>query len=104
MLKGDTMMRLSIGMVVAASCLVLSGTAEAATCKARVAGTGQGTGLMGAAANNARAAAIADWQARARARHGVRFGSLDTAQAIRWDCTQTPLVQAKCVVTARPCR
>lgn len=98
------MSRYFIAIAAAATTLVLAGAAEAATCKPRLAGQGQGTGLLGAAATNARANATADWQAKARRMHGARFASLDTAQAVRWDCTQTPLVQAKCVVTARPCR
>lgn len=84
--------------------LAAASEADAAVCRARISGTGTGNGLFGGATLAARAAATAEWQAKVGNRHGSRFTSMDKAQSVRWDCTQTPIVQAKCVVTARPCR
>jgi len=92
---------LAIGAVIV---MAGAGAADAAVCKGRVAGSGSGQGLFGAGTQNARAAATADWQARAQQRYGRRFASFTKARGAKWDCAQNAMIQAKCVVTATACR
>lgn len=91
-------------LAAAAVFTVASGEASAASCKARVAGTGTGQGLAGIGTENAKAAATVDWQANVRKRYGHRFANVAKAQGVRMDCAQGAIMQAKCVMTAKPCR
>lgn len=81
-----------------------AGTADAASCKARVSGTGTGQGLAGIGSDNAKTAATVDWQANVRKRFGHRFANVGKAQGVKMDCAAGAILQAKCVMTARPCR
>jgi hypothetical protein len=83
--------------------LLTASSAEAAICRARLAGTGTGQGVFGAGTQNARTAATSDFEAKARRAYGRPFASLSKAASVRWDCKSGAL-QAKCVVTGRPCR
>ena len=78
--------------------------ADAATCRARLAGTGTGQGLAGLGTESAKTAATTDWQANARKRFGHRFANVAKAQGVKMDCAAGAILQAKCVMTARPCR
>jgi hypothetical protein len=83
--------------------LVAATAADAAVCRARLVGAGTGQGLFGAGTQNARTAATTDFEAKATKAHGKRFASLSKAASVRWDCKSGAL-EAKCVVTGRPCR
>jgi hypothetical protein len=83
--------------------LVAASAADAAICRTRLVGTGTGQGLFGAGTENARTAATTDFETRATKAHGKRFASLSKAASVRWDCKSGAL-EAKCVVTGRPCR
>jgi hypothetical protein len=83
--------------------LLTASAADAAVCRARLAGTGTGQGVFGAGTQNARTAATSDFEAKANKAYGKRFASLAKAASVRWDCKSGAL-QAKCVVTGRPCR
>lgn len=83
--------------------VVTVSTAEAAVCRARVAGHGSGKGILGKGTERARAAARLDWSREAKIRYGSRFTRLSKASDVRWTCKRTPLI-ATCVVTAKPCR
>ncbi len=83
----------------------LTATAEAAPyCHGRMEGRATGQGLFGLGTENAKAAAIADWQYRVSDRWGQRYAYFSNARGVRWDCKKGAILQAKCVVTAMPCR
>ncbi len=83
--------------------LTLPTTAEAATCKPRISASGTGQGILGAGTMNARAAAVAAFEARAAKTYGSRFGNSQKALGLRFDC-RSGTFKATCVVTGRPCR
>ncbi len=89
-----------------AACVVLApaGAADAADCRAKMTGIGEGYGLFAGATQQAQAAATAEWQTKVASRHGKRFAAMDKAGSVRWDCTPNPVAKANCTVTARPCR
>lgn len=89
---------LATGLVVATS-----SDASAASCRAAISGSGTGQGIFGKGTQRARAAATSEWEAKAKSRHGWKFGKLSKASDINWDCKSLPL-KATCVVTAKPCR
>ncbi len=78
--------------------------ADAAVCRSRMSGQGTGTGLFGQGSTLARQNALADWSNKVAARHGQRFASSAKARSVAYDCRQGAILQAKCVVTAVPCR
>lgn len=83
----------------------LTVSAEAAPyCYSRMEGRGTGQGVFGVGSQNARAAAIADWQYRVADRWGQRYAYFSNARSVRFDCKKGAILQAKCVVTAMPCR
>lgn len=77
---------------------------EAAVCRGRMAGEGTGMGVAGQGTTNARAAALANWVSGVEAKHGRRFADTAKARSVRYDCRQGAVLQAKCVVSAVPCR
>lgn len=79
-------------------------SAEAATCRARVVGEGTGQGVAGRGTEVARSRAQASWSAAAQARYGSSFAIFSKARDVRYDCKKNAIVQAKCVVSAQPCR
>ena len=79
-------------------------TAGAATCRARMDGQGTGQGIAGQGTEVAKSRAAANWSARVQARHGSSFAIFAKAQSVRYDCRQGAILEAKCVVSARPCR
>ncbi|MEQ1713956.1 MAG: hypothetical protein ABL908_21525 [Hyphomicrobium sp.] len=83
--------------------LATSGDASAASCRPAISGSGTGQGILGKGTQRARAAATSEWEAKAKSRHGWKFGKLGKASDVNWDCKSLPL-KAKCVVTAKPCR
>lgn len=83
----------------------LSAAADAAPyCHGRVEGRATGQGLFGLGTANARSAAVSDWADKVNARWGINYANFDNARSVRWDCKKGAIVQAKCVVTALPCR
>jgi len=88
--------------------IVLSGAAASAQaapyCYNRMVGQGTGQGAFGVGTQNARAAAIADWQDRVADRWGPRYAYFSNARGVRIDCKKGAILKAKCVVTAMPCR
>lgn len=78
-------------------------SADAAVCRSRISAKGQGQGILGAGTMNAKAAAVAAFEAEAAKRFGSRFGDSQKAQGIIFDCRSGTL-KATCVVTGRPCR
>jgi hypothetical protein len=82
----------------------VSDPADAAVCRARISGQGTGVGVAGLGTQNARAAALANWSANARARFGGRFANPSKARSVRYDCRSGFVLEVKCVVSGRPCR
>jgi hypothetical protein len=77
--------------------------AEAVVCRPKISATGTGQGILGAGTMNAKAAAIAAFEARAAKLYGSRFSNAQKAAGLRFDCRSGTL-KATCVVTGRPCR
>jgi hypothetical protein len=77
---------------------------EAAVCRSRMSGQGTGMGIAGQGTINARAAALANWARNVEARHGKRFADTAKGRSVRYDCRQGAVLEAKCVVSAVPCR
>lgn len=73
-------------------------------CHDRMEGRATGQGLFGAGSAQARSFAAADWESKVADRWGSRYASLSKARGVRWDCKKGAILQAKCVVTAMPCR
>ena len=73
-------------------------------CVARMEGRATGQGILGLGTANARVFARNDWESRVADRWGSRYADLGRARAVRWDCKKGAILQAKCVVTAIPCR
>lgn len=97
-------MRLALVAAAAAAALFAAAPASAKTvCKARVSADATGQGILGAGTQNARIAAAAAWEGKVKKAHGARFASLSKAKAVTYDCRSGTL-QAKCVLTAIPCR
>lgn len=97
-------MRLALALAAATAALLAAAPASAQTaCKARLSADATGQGIFGAGTQNARQAAAAAWEAKAKKKHGARFASLAKAKAVTYDC-QSGALQAKCVLTASPCR
>lgn len=83
----------------------LTATAEAApVCHGRLEGRATGQGLFGLGTANARSAAVSDWAEKANTRWGINYANFNNARGVRWDCKKGAILQAKCVVTALPCR
>lgn len=83
----------------------LSASAEAApACHGRVEGRATGQGLFGLGTANARSAAVSDWAEKVNSRWGIYYANFSNARGVRWDCKKGAILQAKCVVTALPCR
>jgi hypothetical protein len=79
--------------------------ADAATyCRARTDGFATGIGLFGAGTANARSAAVSDWAAKVNDRWGIYYANFDNARGVRWNCKKGAILQAKCSVSATPCR
>jgi hypothetical protein len=76
----------------------------ASSCGARMSGTGKGLGIAGQGTDKAKEAALADWSSKVSTRYGRRFGTSPTQRAVRFDCRSGAVLEAKCVVTAVPCK
>ncbi len=61
-------------------------------------------GVAGQGTTNARASALSNWARNVEAKHGKRFADSAKAKSVRYDCRQGAILEAKCVVTAVPCR
>ncbi len=72
-------------------------------CKSIIEASATSTGLLGAGSREARRIARYNFEAAATDRYGFQYGNLDKARNVRWDCKKGAILQAKCVVTARPC-
>ncbi len=73
-------------------------------CHTRMEGRATGQGLFGVGTQNARGFAVADWESKVADRWGQRYASFRHARGVQWDCKKGAILQAKCVVTAMPCR
>lgn len=82
--------------------LITPSASEAASCRAKLSGSGNGQGVFGKGTENARTAATLNFEGKAKSRHGSKFASLSKAKDVKWDCRSTAL-KATCVVTAKPC-
>jgi hypothetical protein len=91
-------------VLMALACIAVASPAEARVCKPRIDAIGTGQGLFGEGTQNARAAAVTNFESKASSRFGYRYGSFANARGVRWDCKKNAILQAKCVVTASPCR
>lgn len=79
--------------------------ADAATyCRARTEGWATGQGLFGMGTANARSAAVSDWAAKVNDRWGIYYANFNNARGVRWSCKKGAIIQAKCFVSAVPCR
>lgn len=96
------------GLALAMSATALLVTAPAADarrriCKAPMDASATATGLLGAGTKEARRIARYNFESAATDRYGYQYGNLDKARNVRWDCKKGAILQAKCIVTARPC-
>ena len=100
------MTKTKTGILTGACLLALAtwSSAEAATCRPRVVGEGTGQGVAGRGTEVARSRAEASWSAAAQARYGSSFAIFGKARGVRYDCKKNAIIQAKCVVSAQPCR
>ena len=101
-------MKRTANILTAAAVLALAGSilppsADAAMCRPRIAAKGEGQGILGAGTMNAKAAAVADFEAKATKAYGSRFGDHNKARGLKFDCRSGTL-KATCVLTGRPCR
>ncbi len=72
-------------------------------CKAPMEASATSTGILGAGTREARRIARYNFESAATDRYGFQYGNLDKARNVRWDCKKGAILQAKCIVTARPC-
>ena len=93
----------AIGGLVAAVALPAA-PAEAAVCVSQMTGTGTGMGIAGGGSRKAKANAIANWTSNVRAQHGPGYASFGRARAVRTSCRGGLVVEARCTVSAQPCR
>lgn len=92
---------MAAGLVVGTATTV--DAAPAPRCYPVIEAVGTGQGVLGAGSKKARAAAIVDFEQKAMALHGAKYAKFGKAQTVKRDC-RTGAIEAKCVITARPCR
>lgn len=73
-------------------------------CGGRAEGWGTGQGVFGMGTANARSAAVSDWAEKVNARYGIYYANFDNARGVRWNCKKGAILQARCFVSAIPCR
>ena len=73
-------------------------------CGARTDGLATGIGLFGTGTANARSAAVSNWAEKVNAHWGIYYANFDNARGVRWSCKKGAILQAKCFVSAIPCR
>ena len=91
----------AIGMI---TIVATSSPSDAATCRSRMDGQGTGQGVGGVGTEVAKSRAAADWSAKVQAKHGSAFATFGKAQGVRYDCRKGAVLEAKCVVAAKPCK
>ena len=64
---------------------------------------GVGQGAFGAGTKKAKAAVIVEFEQKALQLYGPRYAKFSKAKTVKQDC-RSGAVEAKCVITARPCR
>lgn len=85
--------------------MTFASVADARTsCRARMNGGGTGLGMLGLGTENARSAAVSNWAAKVNARWGIYYANFDNARGVRWNCKKGAILQARCYVSAVPCR
>ncbi len=99
-----TLLCTAVAVAAFTAAFATSAPAEAAVCRARMSGEGTGMGVAGQGTTNARVAALSNWARNVETKHGKRFADSAKAQSVRYDCRQGAILEAKCVVTAVPCR
>lgn len=103
-LNNNTVITAGFAVALLSGVLAISQDATAAVCRARTAGEGNGTGILGMGTQNAQDNAKADWSAKAAKRYGASFANFQKAKDARYDCTSGTVLAVKCTVTAQPCR
>ncbi len=76
----------------------------ASVCKDRMFGFATGQGILGLGTQQARSIAIANWQSKVADRYGNRYSNMSNARNVVWTCNKLAILQAKCTVSAKPCR
>ena len=85
--------------------IIFASAADARTyCGARTEGLATGQGLFGMGTANARSAAVSNWAEKVNARWGIYYANFENARGVRWNCKKGAILQAKCFVSAIPCR
>lgn len=72
-------------------------------CYPPIEGVASSQGILGKGSKKARAEVVVAWEQAATAKHGERYGNFKKAKTVKWDC-RSGVAEAKCIVTARPCR
>ena len=104
-----SMKRLTAAALASLAAVVIAGatshTASAAEprCHNPIEAVGIGQGPLGAGSKKARAAVLVDFEQKAAALHGAKYAQFSKAKTVKRDCRSGAL-EAKCVITARPCR
>lgn len=92
-------------LVAGIAAMTFASVAEARPdCRARTGGLATGQGLFGMGTANARSAAVSDWAEKVNARWGIYYANFDNARGVRWNCRKGAILQARCSVSAVPCR
>ena len=92
-------------LAVGIATMAFASTADARTyCRARTEGYATGQGLFGMGTMNARSSAVSDWAEKVNARWGIYYANFTNARGVRWSCKKGAILQAKCFVSAIPCR
>lgn len=73
-------------------------------CGARAEGWGTGQGVFGMGTANARSAAVSNWAEKVNAHYGIYYANFNNARSVRWNCKKAAILQARCFVSAVPCR
>lgn len=84
--------------------VMMAPAANAASCGARMDGLATAQGLFGMGTAYARSAAVSKWAEKVQARYGIYYANFDNARGVRWNCKAGAILQARCHVSAVPCR
>ena len=93
----------SLAAVVMAGAMPNTANAAEPRCHNPIEAVGIGQGPLGAGSKKARAAVIVDFEQKAASLYGAKYAQFSKAKTVKRDCRSGTL-EAKCVITARPCR
>lgn len=94
---------LGAGLACATATAPSASAAPSPKCQPPIEAVGIGQGALGAGSKKARAAVIVDFEQKAAAQYGAKYAKFSNAKTVKRDCRSGAL-EAKCVITARPCR